>query len=57
MKVGDLIYNHIHDIRGLLIKWYGSQSSGTVQCWWVLYADGSLDIVSNTEAAVINESR
>ena len=57
MKVGDLIYNRTHDIKGLLVEWYGSQCLGTVQCWWVLYTGGDMDIVDDTDIEVISESR
>ena len=57
MKVGDLIYNRTHDIKGLLVEYYGSQCSGTVQCWWVLYTGGVMDIVDDTDIEVISEGR
>ena len=55
MKAGDLIYNRTHDIKGLLVEWYGSQCLGKVQCWWVLYACGTMDIVDDTDIEVISE--
>jgi|TARA_R110001583_G_scaffold100771_3_gene246906 hypothetical protein len=52
MKVGDLIYNSTHDIRGLLIDWHSSSGGGTIQYWWVLYADGVLDITDDRDIRV-----
>jgi hypothetical protein len=53
MKVGDLIYNPAHNIRGLLVEWYGSSGGGTIQYWWVLYADGVLDISNDSDMNVV----
>jgi hypothetical protein len=47
VKAGDLIYNPAHDIRGLLVEWHSSSGGGTIQYWWVLYADGVLDITDD----------
>jgi|APSaa5957512622_1039677.scaffolds.fasta_scaffold997759_1 hypothetical protein len=57
MQAGDLIYNPAHDIRGLLVEWHSSSGAGTIQYWWVLYADGVLDITVDGDMRVSSENR